>query len=411
MEKKKVTIWNRNFICIMIAASFMNLSHWAVNPLVSKYAQFLGAGPVLMGLLTGMFFAIALAMRPVAGPAMTRLDHKMLLIADYALGGVVNLGYALFHNIPVFMILRFFHGVQYSIMGSLCLVIAGDSLPYEKMASGMGVYGIGGSIMTAIGPSIGIWLQTLGTRLKGDGFGYSLDFLFAAAVLFIAVIPASLMKTEKRSKAETASAGKWYQTIFTVSALPMTIIMMLLIVGYSTFNAYMVPYAEGRGIANISVFFTVMALVMLAVRPISGKLTDTFGYRKIMIPAIVAFGASFLFIGTASNLTVILIGAVFAAIGYGSAQPALMAMCMQSVPVLKRGVASNTLYIGMDLGFFLGPLLGSVVYAVSDYPTMYLSMLAPVAVSLVLFIVLWPIYLKRTKEAYDVVRTGDAPMK
>ncbi len=143
MEKKKATIWNRNFICIMIAASFMNLSHWAVNPLVSKYAQYLGAGPVLMGLLTGMFFAIALAMRPVAGPAMTRLDHKMLLIGVYALGGVVNLGYALFHSIPVFMLLRFFHGVQYSIMGSLCLVIAGDSLPYEKMASGMGVYGVG----------------------------------------------------------------------------------------------------------------------------------------------------------------------------------------------------------------------------------------------------------------------------
>jgi MFS family permease len=64
------------------------------------------------------------------------------------------------------MLLRFFHGVQYSIMGSLCLVIAGDSLPYEKMASGMGIYGVGGSIMTAIGPSLGIWLQAFGTRVR-----------------------------------------------------------------------------------------------------------------------------------------------------------------------------------------------------------------------------------------------------
>ena len=407
MEKKPMTIWNRNFICIMIAASFMNLSHWSVNPLVSKYAQYLGAGPVLMGLLTGMFFAIALAMRPVAGPAMTRLDHRKLLIADYALGGVVNLGYALFHNIPVFMVLRFFHGVQYSIMGSLCMVIAGDSLPYEKMASGMGVYGVGGSIMTAIGPTIGIWLQEYGTRVRDAGFGYSLDFLFAAAVLFVAIIPTALMKTEKRSKAETASAGKWYQTIFTVSALPMTVIMMLLIVGYSTFNAYMVPFAEGRGIANISIFFTVMAVVMLAVRPISGKLTDTFGYKRIMIPAIAVFAASFVTIGLASSLPVVLVGAVLAAIGYGAAQPALMAMCLQSVPVLKRGVASNTLYIGMDLGFFAGPLLGSVVYSVSDYPTMYLSMLVPVVAALVLFIVLWPLYVKRSREAYSVVQTED----
>ena len=53
---EKSTIWSRNFICVLIANSLLVLSHNSVNTLVSTYATYLGAGPRVMGLLTGMFF-------------------------------------------------------------------------------------------------------------------------------------------------------------------------------------------------------------------------------------------------------------------------------------------------------------------------------------------------------------------
>ena len=91
---KKPTIWSRNFICVLLANSLLVLSHNSVNTLVSTYATHLGAGPRIMGLLTGMFFGVALAMRPVAGPITTRIDKRKLMIFVYTLGCLVNIGYA-----------------------------------------------------------------------------------------------------------------------------------------------------------------------------------------------------------------------------------------------------------------------------------------------------------------------------
>ena len=49
------------------------------------------------------------------------------------------------------------------------------------------------------------------------------------------------------------------------------------------------------------------------------------------------------------------LGGVIAALGVGATQPSLQAMCMQTEVPLKRSVASNTIYVGMDSGLFLGP--------------------------------------------------------
>jgi len=108
--------------------------------------------------------------------------------------------------------------------------------------------------------------------------------------------------------------------------------------------------------------------------------------------------ASFLIVGFSRSLTPVLIAAVLSALGTGATNPALQAMCMQSVPSIKRSVASNTLYIGIDLALFLGPLYGSVVYKYSDYATVFISGVAPVILGFVSFLFVLPMYQKRRRE-------------
>jgi predicted MFS family arabinose efflux permease len=87
--------------------------------------------------------------------------------------------------------------------------------------------------------------------------------------------------------------------------------------------------------------------------------------------------------------------AVIAALGVGATQPAIQAMCIQSVAPIKRGVASNTIFTGMDLGLFAGPLLGSVVYKYSSYAVMFKAATLPIVIGLVCFIGILPIYRRR----------------
>ena len=403
---KKNTIWTHNYVCILLANCLLQMSHSSTNALVSTYASFLGAGPKLMGLLTGLFFAVALAMRPVAGPVQTRADHKKLMLGVFVIGCVVNVGYALFHAIPAFFLFRLLHGVQYAFVGSLCMLIASNSLPQEKLASGLGMFGASTAISQAIAPHIGLTLRAWGTARGGEDFGYTAMFVFAAVMMAAALVPTAMLRADRRAPRASAGAGKWYRNILSRNALAPSAALMLLVIAYSLYNGYMVPYAEELGVENIGVFFTVMAVVMLAIRPLSGALSDRVGMRTLMLPSCALFLASFFLVGRASALGLILAGGAVAAAGYGAANPVVQALTMQLEPREKRAVASNTLYIGMDVGNFVGPLLGGFVRDFAgNYRAVILFGAAPAALAIMLFLLTWPSCRRRMEQ----VKAGTEP--
>ena len=375
----------------------LGIAHFSVNPLVASYAIHLGASALVMGMLTGLFFGVALSMRPVAGPAITKFDKRKLMIMVFAIGGVANIGYALFHNISAFILFRFLHGAQYSLVGTLTMTLAGDSLPKEKMASGIGIYTLCGSIGMVIGPFIGISLLEFGTYLRNESFGFTCVFLFAMMSSFVGVIPSYILLPDKKTKEDILSTGAWYKNIASVHAIPMSIVMFFVFIGWALYNVYIVEFAKELEISGISSFYTVLAMVLMITRPASGWLTDRFGLARILPPALILFAVSFIVIGSGKSIGTMLAGAAIAAVGFGSFQPALFSMCILSETPLKRSVASNTLYIGIDLGLFLGPILGSIVYEMYNYSIMFKTASLMIFIAFIVFILLLPAYYRRRR--------------
>ena len=392
VKKEITTIWNKNFICVIIVNTLQCFGHFAVNPLVASYTNYLGTTAQMTGFLAGMFFGVAFAIRPISGPMITKLDKRMLLILTFVCGCVANLGYAAFESVGAFAVFRFLNGVEYSFLGTLIMTLASDNLPLEKMASGIGIYTIGAAVATAVAPTIGSELLVFGTVLRGEGFGFSIVFLFSAAMLAMAIVPSVLLSTDRKTKEEAAGTGAWYKNILTVHTIPITIVILTIQMSYSLFSTYIIEYGKEQGIAGISVFFTVLALSLIISRPLSGVLTDKFGAAKVIIPGLVMFAVSFIIVGNSSSLWVALVGAAIAAFGFGMSQPPLVAMGMQTVAPSRRGVASNTIYLGIDLGFFLGPFLGGFVHSRFSYSTMYMSAVVPIGLGLVGLIVTLPMY-------------------
>ena len=395
------TIWNKNFICVMASNFMLCLAHFSVNPLVATYAEFLNASPDMIGLLAGMFFGVALAMRPFAGPVITKVDKRKLLVFVFILGAVSNLGYAMFHYIPAFVLFRVIHGIQFSLVGMVLLTLAGDHLPKSKMMSGMGVYGIGGAAASAVAPSIGDGLIRLGTALRGEAFGFTLMFLFGAVIFVFAIIPSLILAPDRKSKEDIANTGAWYKNIFTIHALPTTIIIFLVMIPHSMIHTFMFDFGREQGIAGISMFYLVLALTLAVSRPFSGFLTDRFGLEKVMFPGLALFAAAVFIIGSSSVLWMTIVAAVIVAIGFGASQPSLQAMCLQSEVPIRRGVASNTLYIGFDLGLFLGPIIGNAVRNQTSFAFMYRTATVPIFISIAALAIILPIYRRRLKSMSD----------
>lgn len=389
--KKRTTIWNRGYTCAFLANLLLCFSQNTVNPLISTYATWLGAGAVLVGTISGLYFGVAFAARPISGPAITILDKKKLMIATYTLGFLTNIGYALAGSVPVFIAARVVHGLQFAFVGSLNLTIASDNLPREKLGSGIGIFGIGGALATALGPSIGIAVRDMAQNQWGERAGYTAVFLAGALFMLLGVIPCAMLPLKKQSKEERAALGKWYKNILSVETIPASILLGLISLSNILYSTYMVPYAEELGIENIGLFFTVYAIFLLGARPLFGRLSDKVGMDKVMYPSLIIFALSFVAAGFGRSMGWMLVAAVLDALGYGALNPTIQTLCIRTVEAERRGVASNTQYFGMDLGYFVGPMIGGMLYKSGTYSTMYLyGGIVPLAVAFIIFAIIWP---------------------
>ncbi len=125
--------------------------------------------------------------------------------------------------------------------------------------------------------------------------------------------------------------------------------------------AYLVLYAENRGIAGVSVYFTVCAAVLFVVRPFSGKLMDKKGLHFTVLPGLLVTASSLFILGRSATLPLILLTGALRSLGQGAAQPSLQAGCINRVGREKTGVATSTYYLGGDVGQGIGPMLGGVI--------------------------------------------------
>ena len=390
------TIWNKNFICVMVANFLLCLAHFTVNPLVATYVRYLGiTDGAITGLLAGMFFGVALAMRPFTGSIVTKIDKRKLLVFVFILGAAANLGYALFHNVFAFVAFRVVHGIQFSLIGLVLMTLAGDHLPKSRMISGMGMFGIGGAVASAVAPAIGDALVRLGTNMRDESLGFTLMFLFGMVILAVAVVPTLILAPDSKTKEEAASTGVWYKNILTRHAIPPAIVIFLMIMPHSMIQSYMFNFGDEQGIAGIGAFYLVLALTLAVSRPLSGALTDRFGLDKIMFPGLALAAVALFVIGSSSATWMVIVGAVIFAIGFGSSQPSIQAMCMQTETPLRRGVAGNTLYIGLDLGLFLGPIIGGAVRNQTDLAVMYKTSSSAFILAIIAFVIILPIYKRR----------------
>jgi predicted MFS family arabinose efflux permease len=70
-------------------------------------------------------------------------------------------------------------------------------------------------------------------------------------------------------------------------------------------------------------------------------------------------------------------------------QPILMAECVRAADPSKRGRASNTSYLGTDIGQFCGSNLAGILVAYFGYRKMYMLAVLPIVLCATVFVILY----------------------
>lgn len=380
------TVWNEAFISIFIVNIVLNIGLFMMNTLVPVYADHLGASADVVGAVSSMFAVTALCIRPLAGPSMDYFKKNRLLSAAVGSIALAFIFYDFAANIETIAVGRLIHGIGVGVSAPLCLAMASNALPNKKMAYGIGVFTLGQAISIAVGPAIALKLKAM--------VGYHITFSVGVILMVFCFILSLRLHAEEKTRADRFRIS--FDKVVAREVIVPAIIMFFLSGSYYCINTFMAIYGGLYGIENIGLFFTAYAICLLASRPLSGKLADKYGLDRIVVPGMLFFAASFVMISFSRSLPMFLLAGAVSAFGYGICQPLIQTLCMQLVSRDRRGVASNTNYIGIDCGTLLGPSLAGIIITslynstrckVLGYVVMYRVMVIPILIGLLIFII------------------------
>ncbi|MCL2121438.1 MAG: MFS transporter [Clostridiales bacterium] len=355
------SIWTVGFISIFFTNLALNMGMFMSNSLLSVYANSLGAPASAIGLVMSTFAISSILFRMISAPVMDTYNRKYIVTLATLMLSVSFLGFSVSGNIPTLLGFRLLQGAGMAFGNACCLAIVAEMLPKDKYASGIGYYSLAQVLCQAVGPSVGLFLV--------DHYGFRLTFTTTAGIMLIAAFLSLRLKTHFQ---RTKKLKITFNNIIAKEALLPTFMVLMLSTGGSTIGSFLIIFARNQGVtSNIGLFFTVTAVTMIVTRPVIGRLTDKYGLAKVVVPALFCNVLMFYIISFSTSLWSFLLAAFISAFGYGACQPAMQALTMKSVPNERRGAASSTNYIGMDLGNLFGPTIGGLVAQSFGYVAMW----------------------------------------
>ena len=394
-QQRKPTIWNRFFVQLLIVEAALQIGGFLTRPVLTNFSVELGATLSVAGFVVGVSTLAAMFLRPVSGFVSDRVSKKSLLILSSAVFAVGAFGMAI--STSPFMIGAFhaLQGVALAFKSVSVASLAAMAVPRERIGSAIGLIGLMNTLAMAVAPAAG-------TAISAE-FGYAPCFFASAALcgigfvlaLFYKQPPTALPKSKKPVDAENSSAedsapakrgklARLFDSAFYLPAVPFACIALFTIWPHAAFMAMTVTVTDMGYLESGPLYFTVFALCALASRPFAGRLSDSMGVTAVALPGLLLAAVTVALLVFFPSAPFVVLAAIGMGVGQSAARSALEAEAVRGVDMGHLGRASNTFYIGMDLGTALSPIVSGALLQVGSPQLMFVSLAASCAIAAVL---------------------------
>jgi MFS family permease len=225
----------------------------------------------------------------------------------------------------------------------------------------MGYYAVVMSLGQLGGPALAFFLVQF--------IGLQHIFFLTAGLACIAFLISIPVEEHRAPRVGPAPAWKLKTGIVSKPALPAAWLAFCMGMGVGPIMAFIAIFARQRGMDNPGIFFTMQALALMVARAFSGILSDRRGRAFVLIPGLVLFAAGLLLLPFTHNMLELMLTGALIGLGFGSAQPATMALTVDLVPPDQRGMAISTYFLGFDIGISLGSFALGVMVTVFGFGT------------------------------------------
>lgn len=328
------------------------------------------------GLLLGLFPLTALVVRPLISPFI-QPQKALPWIASGAGGTILCLiGYSAAQEEWMLGVLRALHGLAFVLMITAIIARTVSVINPEKSGQAFGIMSIVNLLPFAVIP-------VLVEFALSHGVAQASIYLLAAistAMVFPALwvirrSPSAVSNTENSAK--TVLMRREIMDNFKSPAMLLS--LSLGAVSYLCFSVvffFLKSYGPTIGIERVGPFFALSTFAMISVRLAASSLFDRWNKARMCSAALIFVGLIFLLLPSMRSPWSFFASGCLLGVGWGIAMPVIMAIVFNMSPPRLRSFNTNMLIEMVDLGYFLGPVLGGMIISTYGYSVLFFFMSA-----------------------------------
>lgn len=368
-------------VILVMAASFLFMfSVMFVTPLINGYALSLGADSILAGIITGSMSIVSIFLRPIAGNLVDLYSKYCLSL----IGGILILigvsGYWLVNTSGLLILFRLINGTGF-VLATICMTTwLAFLVPRRFVGEAMGFYGLMNALAMAVAPLIAI------NSYKVIGYRYSMMIASLAAVIMLIMI--KFVKNHAIPQNKLSLKNIKHIRIIQKDTIPVALLMLFFSIPYFATQADLVEYVAMRKLSvSVGYFFLIYALSLLIIRIWLKRFFDTIAFGFWFWLSLIAMIIFLILMAFMKNNFIMLIAAVALSIGYGVIYSINQTTALLLSPLDQQGLASSTVYLGLDLGMASAPILGGIIASTIPHFYFYPIMLIMVPFVLVIYFI------------------------
>jgi len=322
------------------------LSAFQLLPTAPFRIQELGGSTFASGLFLGFLTYASAASAPITGAVADRIGRRRTLVIASGVILLCAIGYGITSSYPVMLGLVLIHGVFWSGLLSASAAYLTHLLPERRRAEGISYWGLSSVAAIAVAPPIAFWImQHGGWRWISISCG-TLNLLMG---LIAVALPEDRIETQLDLPLPRLRPAfvEW-------RVLVLSLTLFLYSFGYGVITSFSAMYADALRVSPKSIYLTMLAVVILLTRPLSGPLADRIGYRRVFIPCLLLIAVGLTLLSAASSLTWLIASAIVFGIGFGTAYPVFVAYVMRDITAARRGAAFGAILAAFDTGIGTG---------------------------------------------------------
>ncbi len=335
-----------------------------------------------IGLLITVFTLPTLILGPIIGVFADRIGRKKILVPALILFGIAGFSCAFVRDFNLLLGLRFFQGVGAAPLLSLSVTLIGDLYSGDKRVTAMGYNASVSSIGTALYPTIGGALATMGWY-----FPFMLPIIaIPVGLLVLFGLKNPEPKGQRNLKAYLSNAlitlkNRQLFGLFIASAAN----FVLLYGAYVTYLPSLIADKFGAEPFTIGLFLSSVSVAIAFTASQLGNLARRYSETTLIRASFVFYAVALAIVPFISSLWLLLIPTTIFGIGLGMGFPSIQTLLATLAPkeYLATVISVNGTFYG--LGQTIGPLLMGLAYGIGGINSVFYAGVAFALATLVVF--------------------------